>query len=210
MTATAPHPTVSAPPSGRKVNWPKLTFLGVLLLVFAVYTEMAMGMEWRTQAGRIGPGFFPRILGFTAIAVTVVAGVREILSRPGSKTVDAVEAAEEAAEPDLGRHPLALVAFIAAAAVFVALFGVLGAALAGVLFLGVTLWFLDRRAPHPRGDHRCRGPCPPVPRVPDRPQRRSAARHPAVWLKEHHVRLDDRNYRTADAAESGCCSSAGC
>jgi putative tricarboxylic transport membrane protein len=139
VTATAPHPTVSAPPSGRKVNWPKLTFLGVLLLVFAVYTEMAMGMEWRTQAGRIGPGFFPRILGFTAIAVTIAAGMREILSRRGSKTVDAVDAAE----PDLGRHPLALVAFIAAAAVFVVLFGVLGAALAGVLFLGVTLWFLD-------------------------------------------------------------------
>jgi putative tricarboxylic transport membrane protein len=143
VTATAAHPTVSASPSGRKVNWPKLTFLGVLLLVFAVYTEMAMGMEWRTQAGRIGPGFFPRILGFIAIVVTIVAGVREILSRPGSKTIDAVEAAEEAAEPDLGRHPLALVAFIAAAAVFVVLFGVLGAALAGILFLGVTLWFLD-------------------------------------------------------------------
>jgi putative tricarboxylic transport membrane protein len=141
VTATAPYPAVSATPSGRKVNWPKLTFLGVLLLVFAIYTEMAMGMEWRTQAGRIGPGVFPRILGFTAIAVTIAAGVREIMSRPAS--VDAVEAAEEAAEPDLGRHPLALVAFVAAAAVFVALFGVLGAALAGVLFLGVTLWFLD-------------------------------------------------------------------
>jgi putative tricarboxylic transport membrane protein len=141
VTATAPHPAVSAMPSGRKVNWPKLTFVGVLLLVFAVYTEMAMGMEWRTQAGRIGPGFFPRILGFTAIAVTIAAGVREIWSRPASP--DAVEAAEEAAEPDLGRHTLALVAFIAAAAVFVALLGVLGAALAGVLFLGVTLWFLD-------------------------------------------------------------------
>jgi putative tricarboxylic transport membrane protein len=100
-------------------------------------------MEWRTQAGRIGPGFFPRILGFTAIAVTIAAAVREILSRPGSKTADTVEAAGEAAEPDLGRHTMALVAFIAAAAVFVALLGVLGAALAGVLFLGVTLWFLD-------------------------------------------------------------------
>jgi putative tricarboxylic transport membrane protein len=140
VTATATHPAVSATPSGRKVNWPKLTFLGVLLLVFAVYTEMAMGMEWRTQAGRIGPGFFPRILGFTAIAVTVAAGVREILSRPGNKPVDKID---EAAEPDLGHHPMALVGFIAAAAVFVALFGVLGAALAGVLFLGVTLWFLD-------------------------------------------------------------------
>ena len=143
MTSTS-QPTVSPARSGRNVNWPKLTFFGVLLLVFAVYTEMAMGMEWRTAAGRIGPGFFPRILGLTAIAVIVVAGVREIFSRPDDETTDEVEAAEEAAEPDLGRHPLALVAFVVAAAVFVALFGVLGAALAGVLFLGVTLWFLDR------------------------------------------------------------------
>ena len=143
MTATS-QPAVSEPRSGRDINWPKLTFFGVLLLAFAVYTEMAMGMEWRTAAGRIGPGFFPRILGLTAIAVILVAGVREVFSRPDDETTDEVEAAEEAAEPDLGRHPLALVAFVVAAAVFVALFGVLGAALAGVLFLGVTLWFLDR------------------------------------------------------------------
>lgn len=141
MTATS-HPTASAA-RGRNVNWPKLTFLGVLLLAFAVYTELAMGMEWRTAAGRIGPGFFPRILGVTAIVVTVAAAVREIVSRSEDEDADEVEAAEEAAEPDLGRHPIALVAFIAAASVFVALFGVLGAALAGVIFLAVTLWFLD-------------------------------------------------------------------
>jgi hypothetical protein len=141
VTATS-HPTASAA-RARNVNWPKLTFLGVLLLAFAVYTELAMGMEWRTAAGRIGPGFFPRILGVTAIVVTVAAAVREIVSRSEDEDVDEVEAAEEAAEPDLGRHPIALVAFIAAASVFVALFGVLGAALAGVIFLAVTLWFLD-------------------------------------------------------------------
>lgn len=142
MTATS-HPPVPAV-RGRTVNWSKLAFLGVLLLVFAFYTEMAMGMEWRTTAGRIGPGFFPRILGVTAIAVIVIAAVREIVSRPNDETAGEVEAAEEAAEPDLGRHPLAVISFIVAAAVFVGLLGVLGAALAGVLFLGVTLWFLDR------------------------------------------------------------------
>ena len=140
MTATSASQSAVPAARSRNVNWPKLAFLGVLLLVFAVYTEMAMGMEWRTTAGRIGPGFFPRILGITAIVVTVAAVVREIVSRSTTEEVDEVE---DAAEPDLGRHPLALVAFIAAAAVFVALFGVLGAALAGVLFLGVTLWFLD-------------------------------------------------------------------
>ena len=146
MTATAPQPTrvkVSDQPSSRKVDWPKLTFLGVLLLVFAVYTEMAMGMEWRTQAGRIGPGFFPRILGFTAMAVTVLAGVREIVSRRTEKPVSPAEAADEIAEPDLGRHPIALIGFIIAATLFVGLFGILGAVVAGVLFLGATLWFLD-------------------------------------------------------------------
>jgi putative tricarboxylic transport membrane protein len=140
---TATSQTAVPATRGRNVNWPKLAFLGVLLLVFAVYTEMAMGMEWRTAAGRIGPGFFPRILGAIAIAVTVIAGVREIFAKPSESAVDDVEAAEEAAEPDLGRHPGALVAFILASAVFVGLFGVLGAAVAGVLFLGVTLWFLD-------------------------------------------------------------------
>jgi len=147
VTATAPQPTrvkVSGPQSKRKIDWPKLTFLGVLLIVFAFYTEMAMGMEWRTQAGRIGPGFFPRILGFTAMAVTVLAGVREILTRRAEKPVSQAEAADELAEPDLGRHPIALAGFIVAATLFVGLFGILGAVVAGVLFLGATLWFLDR------------------------------------------------------------------
>ncbi|MCT7661795.1 tripartite tricarboxylate transporter TctB family protein [Mycobacterium deserti] len=146
MTATAPRSApvnVSATRDNHKIDWPKLTFLGVLLVVFAFYTEMAMGMEWRTQAGRIGPGFFPRILGFTAMVVTLVAGVREILTRRADKTVTQAEAADEAAEPDLGRHPVALIGFVIAAALFVGLFGILGAVLAGVLFLGVTLWFLD-------------------------------------------------------------------
>jgi hypothetical protein len=129
--------------SKRNVDWPKLVFLGVLLLIFAVYTEMAMGMEWRTQAGRIGPGFFPRILGGTAIAVTVLAGIREILARRAEKAVTQAEAADELAEPDLGRHPIALVSFIIAATLFVGLFGILGAVVAGILFLGATLWFLD-------------------------------------------------------------------
>lgn len=138
-----PAVSVAATKSERVLNWPKLAFLGLILLAFAFYTEQAMGMEWRTVAGRIGPGFFPRILGGVAMTVTVLALLSEFLAKPKEKKVDAVEAAEEAAEPDLGRHPITLVAFVIAAAVFVGLFGILGAALSGVLFLGATLWFLD-------------------------------------------------------------------
>jgi hypothetical protein len=138
--------SVAAAKADREVNWGKLGFLALILLGFAFYTEQAMGMEWRTVAGRIGPGYFPRLLGFLAIAMTLFAMARELLAKPkADKPADAVEAAEEAAEPDLGRHPLALISFVIAAGAFVALFGVLGAALSGVLFLGATLWFLDRQ-----------------------------------------------------------------
>ncbi|OAN33350.1 tripartite tricarboxylate transporter TctB family protein [Mycolicibacterium iranicum] len=148
--ASEPMPAMSVTVTGadkakRQVNWPKLAFLGLILLGFALYTEVAMGMEWRTVAGRVGPGYFPRLLGFLAMAITVFAMVRELLQRPAiDAPVDAAEAAEEAAEPDLGRHPLALAGFVVAAALFVGLFGLLGAALSGILFLGATLWFLDR------------------------------------------------------------------
>lgn len=131
-------------PTKREHDWSKLAFLSLILLAFAFYTEQAMGMEWRTTAGRIGPGVFPRILGGIAILVTVIALIKEFLAKPqNDKPLDAVEAAEEAAEPDLGRHPLTVVAFTIAAAVFVGLFGVLGAVLSGILFLAATLFFLD-------------------------------------------------------------------
>lgn len=156
---TAPSQPVSQPvpatdegadQPGRTINWGKIAFLGLILLGFCIYTQMAFEMEWRTVAGRIGPGYFPRLLGGLAITVTLAAMVAELLAKPKKKELDAVEAAEEAAEPDLGRHPKTLVAFVIAAAVFVGLFGFLGAALAGIVFLAVTLWFLDP-------EHRVRG-----------------------------------------------------
>src|ERR1700709_467745 len=77
--------TDGRPPPKRAANWPKLAFLSLILLAFAFYTEQAMGMEWRTQAGRIGPGVFPRVLGVIAILVTVIALVKEFLAPPGEE-----------------------------------------------------------------------------------------------------------------------------
>lgn len=64
----------------RLPGWltPQVVFLGVLLVGFVAYTEMAFGMEWRTQAGRIGAGVFPRIVGCLAIATLAIALYREI------------------------------------------------------------------------------------------------------------------------------------
>ncbi len=83
-----------------------------------------------------------------------------------------------------GPAPLALVAFIVAAAVFVALLGVLGAALAGIALPRCDPVVSRPRTPRPRGDHRRRGSRPPIPRSAGRPGCRSAARNSAARLKE--------------------------
>lgn len=108
-------------------------FLGVLAVVMAFYTQQAMGMQWRTAAGRIGPGFFPRLVGLAALALCVVAAIRSL--RP----TDGADAA--------ARYPKALLRFTGASLVFVLALEPLGAIVASALFLLVTLTQLDRTRP---------------------------------------------------------------
>jgi hypothetical protein len=117
-------------------------FFGVLLVALACYFQLALGMEWRTAAGRIGPGFFPRIIGGIGIVLTLVALVGSLRSEP---EVDG-EVAESGAA-DLGRHPRTLVLVVAAAAVLAAVYTALGAVVAGTLFLLGCLWLLNREHP---------------------------------------------------------------
>lgn len=124
-------------PTGRTV------FLGIVLVVLAVYTQMGFDLEWRTQAGRIGPGYFPRIIGILAIVCTLAALV--ISLRPGAADdEDEIGGDEEAGEADLGRHPRVLLLVVAASAVFVALFESLGAIISGALFMLAVLFLLNR------------------------------------------------------------------
>ncbi|GAA0897054.1 tripartite tricarboxylate transporter TctB family protein [Pseudonocardia zijingensis] len=109
-------------------------FLGILLVVFAVYLQLALGMEWRTAAGRIGPGFFPRIVGGAGVVLTLAALVRSV--RRGAPEAEADD-----------RHPRTLAVVVAACAGLVAAFTVLGAVVAGALFLLGCLWLLDRAHP---------------------------------------------------------------
>ena len=119
----------------------RTVFLGVLLVVLACYFQLALGMEWRTAAGRIGPGFFPRIIGGIGIVLTLVALVGSLRHDPGREPDSDGEAA------DLGRHPRTMVLLIAAGAVLVACYTVLGAVIAGALFLLGCLWLLNREHP---------------------------------------------------------------
>jgi putative tricarboxylic transport membrane protein len=139
---TAVEPDVAA---GRapdvKPRWrvgPQTVFFGILLVVLAVYFQLALGMEWRTTAGRIGPGFFPRIIGGAGIVLTLVALVGS-LRRTGLPA--------EADTDDLGRHPWTLAIVVGACAALAAAFTLLGAVVAGALFLIGCLWLLNREHP---------------------------------------------------------------
>lgn len=121
----------------------KVVFLGVLLVVLVGYTEIGFEMEWRTTAGRIGPGFFPRIIGLLAILLTLISIVQAMRRKDDDDDIPVLEE-DEMGEADLGRHPVALVATVLAAAALVATLTSLGAIVASALFMFGMLWFLNR------------------------------------------------------------------
>lgn len=124
-------------PPGRAV------FLGVVVVVLAVYTQMAFDLEWRTAAGRIGPGFFPRVIGGLAIVCTLVA--LAVSLRPGAvDDEDEAPDGEETGGADLGRHPRPLLAVVGAGVVVLAVFTSLGMIISCALFLAATLVLLNR------------------------------------------------------------------
>lgn len=122
----------------RRIDGASLFYL-VLTLVLAGYTLLAFDMEWDTQAGRIGPGFFPRIIGVAGVALAVIGLVNAIRqARNRSK-------GEAWAEPSDIRYP-AIIAIIALGlGGFVTVFIPLGAPLTGVAFLVLMYLIIDRK-----------------------------------------------------------------
>jgi putative tricarboxylic transport membrane protein len=97
----------------------RVVWLAAIAAVAAVYTWMAFGMEWETEAGRIGPGFFPRIIGALTVALCLVAIARCVRN-------------PRQAEPGNGR----LVAYASVGMLgYLLLFEYVGAAIASVLFM---------------------------------------------------------------------------
>jgi hypothetical protein len=122
----------------------RAVFFGILLVVLAVYFQLALGMEWRTAAGRIGPGFFPRIIGGIGIVLTLVALVGSVRRADPAAGSDQET---DAGAADLGRHPGTMAIVVAASAALAATFTLLGAVVAGALFLLGCLWLLNREHP---------------------------------------------------------------
>lgn len=146
-TATGTTPTVTTgAPGGRSASLRptgRSLFFAVVLVVLAVYTQQAFGLEWRTAAGRIGPGFFPRIVGLLGLAIALFAFVRSLL--PGATDDEEVGVDDdEAGEADLGRHPVPMAVVVAASVGLLLLFTTLGAIVASAIFLAAVLFYLNR------------------------------------------------------------------
>lgn len=127
-------------PTRRLRPTSRTAFFGALLVVLVVYTEMAFDLEWTTVAGRIGPGFFPRIIGLFGCLICLGVLVNSL--RPGvGDDEDVLE--DEVGEGDLGRHPVPLLLAVVACALLLATFLWLGAIVAGAVFMFGVLAFLN-------------------------------------------------------------------
>jgi hypothetical protein len=134
------RPAGAVAPRRRRVSG-KVIFFTVLLVVLLAYTQMAFAMQWVTTAGRIGPGFFPRIIGGLGVLVTLWA-IWHSWRHPGDEAgVDE----EEVGEGDLGRHPMAMLTVIGASLVLLLTLVSLGAIVASAVFMLAVLSYLNPR-----------------------------------------------------------------
>lgn len=140
VPATSPATSPARPPwrpTSRSV------FLAVLLLVLAGYTVMAFDLAWEAPGGRIGPGFFPRIIGILGTAICLGALINSLRTGADVDADDDPLLEEEVGEGDLGRHPRALLIAVGAGALLLVTFLGLGAIVAGALFMFGMLAFLN-------------------------------------------------------------------
>ncbi|GAA5125805.1 tripartite tricarboxylate transporter TctB family protein [Pseudonocardia adelaidensis] len=113
--------------------------LVVALVGFTAYTVEAFQLEWLTARGNIGSGSFPRLIGIAGIVASATALVQGLRRQHAGGT---------SGQPDQDDHGprarRATLVAVASSVLLVAMLEVLGALVAGFLFLLVNLEFLDR------------------------------------------------------------------
>lgn len=109
-------------------------FLLAILFLAGFYTYVAFAeLSYLSSAGRLGPGFMPRIIGVALVAMCLLSLYADLRHH----------AEEEALSPEW--RSAAVIALLSA--VFVALLEVLGGLLAMVAFMAASLWVLNRGRP---------------------------------------------------------------
>ena len=105
-------------------------FLAGILLLAGTYTYAAFAeLNWLSSAGRLGPGFFPRLIGVALVALCAVSLAAEL--RHGAR--------ERPSEFWCAAAALAL-----ASTLFVAALDVLGGLASMVLFMALALGIFNR------------------------------------------------------------------
>lgn len=106
-------------------------FLLAILFLAALYTYIAFAdLSYLSSAGRLGPGFMPRIIGVCLVAMCALGLYADMKHLP----------AEEAVSPTWGSA--AVLALLSG--VFVGLLDLLGGLLSMMVFMGAALWILNR------------------------------------------------------------------
>jgi len=106
-------------------------FLAGVLLLAGGYTWIAFAeLAWLSSAGRLGPAFFPRIIGVALVALCAWSLVGE-LRRGGREPV-----------AEFWRDSAVLALY---SALFVAALDVLGGLVSMIAYMAATLAFLNRR-----------------------------------------------------------------
>lgn len=116
------------------MNRVRSIWLACLLGVAVPYAVLAFGMEWRTVGGRMGPGFFPRLIGLGLVITLAIALARSL--RGGDEDGEA--------EGD-GTYVRALLVMIGATVLYAVLFEVLGALVASVIYMVTVLSAINPR-----------------------------------------------------------------
>ena len=123
-----------------QLRWAPTVVLVVVLVGFTAYTAGAFQLEWLTARGNIGAGRFPRVIGIAGMVTTALALVQMAVRRR--------RVARTSREPAAGGQPdgtrWAAAVAVLSSVLLVVLLEVLGAVLAGFLFLLVNLYVLNR------------------------------------------------------------------
>jgi hypothetical protein len=106
-------------------------FLVAILFVACAYTYVAFtDLSYLSPAGRLGPGFMPRIIGVALVAMCALSLYADTRHRPAEEAVSA------------GWRSAAVLALLSG--VFVALLEILGGILSMIVFMGASLGILNR------------------------------------------------------------------
>jgi NADH:ubiquinone oxidoreductase subunit H len=109
-------------------------FLLAILFLAAAYTYVAFtDLSYLSSAGRLGPGFMPRIVGVALVAMCALSLYADQKHLPP----------DQAMSP--GWRSAAVLALLSG--VFVALLEVLGGLVSMVVFMAAALWILNRGRP---------------------------------------------------------------